>query len=58
MRQYTEPPKVSVADLLRWHIEARGGTEVAKKENAKTVFDALDFTKDYVKILKIMFPNE
>lgn len=58
IRTYIEPPKVSVADLLRWHIEARGGTEVAEKENAKTVFNALDFTKDYVKILKTMFPNE
>lgn len=58
LRQYAEPPKVSVADLIRWHIEARGGTEVAEKENAKTVFNALDFTKDYVKILKTMFPNE
>jgi len=58
VRQYTEPPKVSVADLLRWHVEARGGTEVAEKENAKTVFNALDFTKDYVKILKTMFPNK
>lgn len=57
-RIYAEPPKVSVADLIRWHIEARGGTEVAEKENAKTVFNALDFTKDYVKILKTMFPNE
>ncbi len=58
LRQYAEPPKVSVADLLRWHIEARGGTEVAEKENAKTVFNALDFTKDYIKILKTMFLNE
>lgn len=58
LRQHVEPPKVSVADLIRWHIEARGGTEVAEKENAKTVFNALDFTKDYVKILKTMFPNE
>jgi hypothetical protein len=58
LRWTAELPKLSVADLLRWHIEARGGTEVAEKENAKTVFNALDFTKDYVKILKTMFPNE
>jgi hypothetical protein len=58
LRRYSQPPKLSVADLLRWHVEARGGTEVAEKENAKTVFNALDFTKDYVKILKTMFPHE
>ena len=57
LEQYIAPPKLSVADLLRWHVEARGGTEVAEKENAETLFDAADFTKNYVETLKLMFPE-
>lgn len=49
---YTEPPKVSVYDLLRMHIEARGS--IASEESADSYLLFSDFKSDYTAILPWM----
>ena len=50
------PPKVSVYDLLTWHVEARGGELVTDdaKETADEQFRFEDFSTSYVETLKWM----
>lgn len=68
MRVYMEPPRVSVYDLISWHIQARGGkvVEDASEEtlNAERInvstnqplthFRFADFATSYVEVLKLM----
>ena len=46
------PPKVSVYDLLLWHVEARG--RIVSKETATTHFLYEDFGSSYVKTIEYM----
>lgn len=68
MRVYMEPPRVSVYDLISWHIQARGGKVVedasdetlnAERINESTNkplthFRFSDFATSYVEVLKLM----
>ena len=56
VRTYMNPPKVSVYDLLSWHVEARGGELVTddEKETADQQFHFEDFSTSYVETLKWM----
>ena len=68
MRVYMEPPRVSVYDLISWHVQARGGkvVEDASDETADaerinestnkplTHFRFADFATSYVEVLKLM----
>lgn len=53
---FLNPPKVSVYDLLTWHVEARGGQFVTddEKETADNQFRFEDFSTSYVETLKWM----
>ena len=56
MQMYMEPPKLSVHDLLSWHVEARNGevvTEVGEEEEV-THFRFEDFSGSYIETLKLM----
>lgn len=68
MRVYMEPPRVSVYDLISWHVQARGGKVVkdvsdetadAERVNESTNkpithFRFADFATSYVEVLKLM----
>lgn len=59
MRMYMEPPKLSVHDLVSWHVSARGGevvTELPEGEEAESVqqFRFEDYSTSYIEILKLM----
>jgi len=49
---YLEPPKLSVYDLLKWHVEARG--REVQKELAVTHFLYEDFSANYTKTLEYL----
>lgn len=46
---YTSDPKLSVYDLLRWHVEARG--TISSKDAADTHFTFDDFKSDYTAVI-------
>lgn len=50
--KYLELPKLSVYDLLTWHVEARG--RLVSKETAETHFLADDFMSSYIKTMEFM----
>lgn len=52
VRVYTEPPKLSVYDLLDWHVTARGHR--VSIEDAETHFTYVDFKTSYVETMKYM----
>jgi len=52
IKPYIELPKVSVYDLLQWHVEARG--RMVSKEVADTHFLYEDFSGSYTKTLEYM----
>jgi len=52
LKPYISLPKVSVYDLLQWHVEARG--RVVSKETAETHFLFDDFASSYVKTMEYM----
>ena len=52
MEPYINLPKVSVYDLLQWHIEARG--RLVSKETAETHFLFDDFASSYTKTIEFM----
>ena len=56
MRMYMEPPKLSVYDLLTWHVESRGGEVVEQAEEGEEVqhFRFEDFCGSYIETLKLM----
>lgn len=68
MQVYMDPPRVSVYDLISWHVQARGGkvVEDASEEtlNAERInesthqpfahFRFADFATSYVEVLKLM----
>lgn len=49
---YIQLPKLSVYDLLMWHVEARG--RLVSKETAETHFIYDDFGSSYVKTIEFM----
>ena len=49
---YIANPKLSVYDLLRWHVESRG--QMVGVENAEKVFTYDDFKYSYVETMKYM----
>ena len=56
MQMYMEPPKLSVRDLVMWHVAARGGevvTETAEGEEVQH-FRFEDFVGSYIETLKLM----
>lgn len=56
MQMYMEPPKLSVRDLVMWHVAARGGevvTETAEDEEVQH-FRFEDFAGSYIETLKLM----
>lgn len=56
MQMYMEPPKLSVRDLVMWHVAARGGevvTETAEDEEVQH-FRFKDFAGSYIETLKLM----
>ena len=56
MQMYMEPPKLSVRDLVMWHVDARGGevmTEIAEGEEVQH-FRFEDFAGSYIETLKLM----
>lgn len=56
MQMYMEPPKLSVHDLLTWHVASRGGevaTEAAEGEEVQH-FRFEDFAASYIETLKLM----
>ena len=59
MRMYMEPPKLSVYDLLTWHVESRGGEVVEQAEEGEEVqhFRFEDFCGSYIETLKLMADN-
>lgn len=69
MRVYMEPPRVSVYDLISWHVQARGGKVVEddpkdskdlsdpKNLESPTHFRFSDFATSYVEVLKLMADN-
>jgi hypothetical protein len=46
--------KLSVYDLLKMHVEARGGDLVSSKKKADVSFEAADFRTDYTKLTPYM----
>ena len=63
MRMHMEPPKLSVHDLLKWHVDARGGEVVEQAEEGEQLqhFRFEDFSGSYIETLKLMAdtpPNE
>lgn len=52
IKPYIELPKLSVYDLLYWHVTARGSS--VSIENADTQFTFNDFKSSYVEVLKLM----
>ena len=52
MTDYIEEPKLSVYDLLRWHVESRG--TLASKDTATDHFMFSDFCTDYTMIMPWM----
>lgn len=52
LKPYISLPKVSVYDLLLWHIEARG--RLVSKETAETHFLFDDFSSSYTKTIEYM----
>lgn len=50
--EYISDPKISVYDLLNWHVQARG--ELSSPELAETNFMYQDFVSSYVKTLEFM----
>ncbi|MGV8961850.1 MAG: hypothetical protein ACOH2V_00445 [Candidatus Saccharimonadaceae bacterium] len=52
IKPYMKSPKVSVYDLLLWHVEARG--RVVSKETATTHFLYDDFSTSYTKTIEFM----
>ena len=52
VKSYTEPPKLSVYDLLDWHVTARG--QRSSIEDAETQFTYDDFKTSYVETMKYM----
>lgn len=56
IQKFLEPPKISVYDLLAWHVEARNGVlvEDEQKETAQEKFCFKDFATTYVNTLKWM----
>lgn len=69
MRVYMEPPRLSVYDLITWHVQARGGriVKVDSKDSkdfsgykgleSPTYFRFSDFDTSYVEVLKLMADN-
>lgn len=56
MQMYMEPPKLSVHDLVMWHVAARGGevvTEAGEDEEVQH-FRFEDFAGSYIETLKLM----
>ena len=53
IREYCEPPKFSVYDLIMMHVDARGG-KLSDKDNADNTFEFKDFKGSYVETLKLM----
>jgi hypothetical protein len=52
IESYVCEPKLSVYDLLRWHVESRGN--ISSKDEADTHLMFTDFSKDYTNILPWM----
>lgn len=52
IKPYIELPKLSVYNLLQWHVEARG--RIVSKENAETHFLFEDFSGSYTKTLEYL----
>ena len=53
IREYCEPPKFSVYDLVMMHVESRGG-KLVSKENADVSFCYNEFVSSYAETLKLM----
>lgn len=53
VQPYMEPPKFSVYDLIRLHVDARGGVLV-DKDKLNTSFTFEEFSESYVETLKLM----
>lgn len=56
MQMYMEPPKLSVRDLVMWHVAARGGEVVTETTEDEEVqhFRFEDFAGSYIETLKLM----
>lgn len=56
MQMYMEPPKLSVRDLVMWHVAARGGEVVTETTEGEEVqhFRFEDFAGSYIDTLKLM----
>ena len=56
MQMYMEPPKLSVHDLVMWHVAARGGEVVTETTEGEEVqhFRFEDFAGSYIETLKLM----
>ena len=56
MQMYMEPPKLSVHDLVMWHVAARGGKVVTETTEDEEVqhFRFEDFAGSYIETLKLM----
>lgn len=56
MQMYMEPPKLSVHDLVMWHVAARGGEAVTEASDGEEVqhFRFEDFATSYIETLKLM----
>lgn len=56
MQMYMEPPKLSVHDLVMWHVAARGGEVVTETTEGEEVqhFRFEDFANSYIETLKLM----
>lgn len=56
MQMYMKPPKLSVRDLVMWHVAARGGEVVTETTEGEEVqhFRFEDFAGSYIETLKLM----
>jgi len=54
VEEYIKPPKFSVYDLLKLHVDARGGELVEADVKADTYFAFDDFSASYIEVLKLM----
>lgn len=56
MQMYMEPTKLSVHDLVKWHVAARGGEVVMEATEDEEVqhFRFEDFAGSYIETLKLM----
>ncbi|MEO9257879.1 MAG: hypothetical protein ABI207_05825 [Crocinitomicaceae bacterium] len=54
VEEYIKLPKLSVYDLLEWHVEARGGKLVDGDDTADKYFTFEEFATSYIEILKYM----